>query len=633
MATGADTFPTRSSVLWPALNDEELPVASSTSLTHVTSTSTPSTTHQRLLLPSTSNAQLNELAALLTSTAATSGAPQTFLDDLLRDDGDTQHQTQTQSFQLLQGHEDVAVSSAMTDVGVLSDAAFFSLGEEAHTTTTYSSSSSSGSPSAATNPSRLLQLETNYERKKKRAKINRKDLNSRFQELMDILHLKEDRKLNRAKILEKTIEHIEKLTAQLKALKARQPPPQQGLQHNASLRKKAIPLHHPHQLHAAMGQHNIAGSVRGSAAGGAPLLPYNPSQSHPWSAGVIGTNLPLAPVMWMPCPVVTSTAMTRKRAAPGRTADTSSRKRGRVESVESEATTISEAVSSSSEAEATEVTAATSAVATESSVFEWSAQEIPTILSYCDAWTLVSVMRTSSELRRAARSDTLWADLCRARWRISPQIDIPQPFEQWQKFHGANRIPGCSNFTRGGQLFASGRTKDISVWGLLSHRSNGHTTRTVLVNGKAAVMQVVELFVVVQNLSRARVRVTDCISVSASESGDTNSSFQPFTAASGAHLMPTVVAVNSEPCVTKDLAGVALHHGDLCVLSVFMACPGLEMEDQFLQRVGWLNMQVKMDSRDKVLERVECVNIRAACKDHNDYDRTQEKTILTARQD
>ncbi|KAF1781199.1 Myc-type, basic helix-loop-helix (bHLH) domain [Phytophthora cactorum] len=524
MATGADTFPTRSSVLWPALNDEELPVASSTLLTHVTSTSTPSTTHQRLLLPSTSNAQLNELAALLTSTAATSGAPQTFLDDLLRDDGDTQHQTQTQSFQLLQGHEDVAVSSAMTDVG------------EAHTTTTYSSSSSSGSPSAATNPSRLLQLETNYERKKKRAKINRKDLNSRFQELMDILHLKEDRKLNRAKILEKTIEHIEKLTAQLNALKARQPPPQQGLQHNASLRKKTIPLHHPHQLHAAMGQHNIAGSVRGSAAGGAPLLPYNPSQSHPWSAGVIGTNLPLAPVMWMPCPVVTSTAMTRKRAAPGRTADTSSRKRGRVESVE-------------------KVTAATSAVATESSVFEWSAQEIPTILSYCDAWTLVSVMR---------------------------------------------------------------RTKDISVWGLLSHRSNGHTTRTVLVNGKAAVMQVVELFVVVQNLSRARVRVTDGISVSASESGDTNSSFQPFTAASGAHLMPTVVAVNSEPCVTKDLAGVALHHGDLCVLSVFMACPGLEMEDQFLQRVGWLNMQVKMDSRDKVLERVECVNIRAACKDHND---------------
>ncbi|ETK81508.1 hypothetical protein F441_13225, partial [Phytophthora nicotianae CJ01A1] len=612
MATGTDTFPTRSSALWPALNDEELSVSSSSTST---TTSTITSTHQqRLLLPSTSNAQLNELAALLTSTVATSSAPQTFLDDLLHDDGDSQHQTQ--NFQL---HEDVAVSSAMADVGVLSDAAFFSLGG-VQATTTYSSSSS-GSPStpcAATHPSRLLQLETNYERKKKRAKINRKDLNSRFQELMDILHLKEDRKLNRAKILEKTIEHIEKLTAQVNALKAGQQSQPQGLQHN-SARKTPIPLHHP-QLHGmAMGQHNIASSVRGP--GGPPLLPYNPSQSHPWNAGAIGTNLPLAPMLWMPCPVVTSTGMTRKRAAPDRTTDASNRKRGRVESVESEATTISEPVSSSLEAEVIEGTATSSSVSSESSVFEWSAQEIPTILSFCDAWTLVAVMRTSRELRRAAQSDKLWTELCRARWRFSPQIDIPQPLEQWQKFHVANRIPDCSNFTRGGQLFASGRTKGVSVWGMLSHRSNGHTTRTVLVNGKAAVMQVVELFVVVQNMSRSRVYVTDCISVS--ENGDTNQSFLPFTATSGAHLMPTVVAVNSEPYVTKDLAGVALQHGDLCVLSVFMACPGLELEEQFLQRAAWLDVQMKMDSSDKVLERVECVNVHAVCT----FDRTLEKML------
>jgi hypothetical protein len=135
-------------------------------------------------------------------------------------------------------------------------------------------------------------------------------------------------------------------------------------------------------------------------------------------------------------------------------------------------------------------------------------------------------------------------------------------------------------------LFASGREEDVSVWGLLSHRSNGHTTRTVLLNGKATVMQVVELLVVVQNLSRSRVRVTDCISLTSKPSapGDDKLSFQPFTAASGAHLTPQIVGFNSEPCATKDFAGVFLQHGDLCVLSVYMACPGLELEDQFLQR-------------------------------------------------
>ncbi|KAL3670828.1 hypothetical protein V7S43_004014 [Phytophthora oleae] len=640
MASGTDTFPAHSSTLWPMMNDEELSMASSSSSTSaaalVTTTSVTTTHQQRLLLPSTSSAQLNDLSAFLASTTAPSGAqhsaPQTFLDDLLRDDAEG-HQ---QSFQLLQSHEEAGTTA---DAGVLSDAAFFSLGEETHRdqTAAYSSSSSVGSPStpsAGTNTSRLLQLETNYERKKKRAKINRKDLNSRFQELMDILHLKEDRKLNRAKILEKTIEHIEKLTAELNALKAGQQPQQQGLKqiHHTAPRKTAIALNHPHQLQSAMArsmaQQTIVNHARGSVIGGAPSLPYAPSV---WNASAVGTSLPLAPMMWIPCPVVTSSGMMLKRAAPNRPTDTSSRKRGRVESVESVTTTISEPVSNASEVEEAEVAATSSSAASESSIFEWSAQEIPTILSYCDAWTLVSVMGTSRELRDAARSDTLWADLCRSRWRISSQIDIPRPFEQWQKYHDTNRIPDCSNFTSGGQLFACGRSNNIGVWGMLSHRSNGHTTRTVLLNGKAIVMQVVELFVLVQNLSQDRVHITDSISLtskaSALESDDTSSSFQPFTATSGAHLMPTVMAVNSESCATKNLAEIALHHGDLCVLSVFMACPGLELEDQFLQRAGSLNMQFQTNSNV-----VECVTVRAVCVDHNDYDKTREKAMLAVRQ-
>ncbi|KAL4145265.1 hypothetical protein PRNP1_012938 [Phytophthora ramorum] len=611
MASGTDTFPARSGALWPALNDEELTTTASSTTSTVTTTR---------MLPHTPHAQLNELSAFLASTAATCGAQTaatpTFLDDLLQEDADGQS---TQNFHL---QEDAAVSSAMTDEGVMSDAAFFSLGGD------------HGTSSAGTNSTRLLQLETNYERKKKRAKINRKDLNSRFQELMDILHLKEDRKLNRAKILEKTIEHIDKLTTELKSLRAGHPSQQQALH----VRKAVSALHNP-QIHGmtsaiahSIGQHNLASAAQGKSTGGPRLLPFNPSQSHPWTAG---TSLPLTPMMWVPCPVVTSSGMMLKRAAPGRPAEPSTRKRGRIESMESSTTTISEPASSASETESSPETSdavatpTPSGTTTESSLFEWSAQEIPTLLSYCDAWTLVSVMGTSRELRRSASSNQLWVDLCRVRWRVPSTISIPKPRQQWLQWHETSRIPDCASFTRGGILFSSGRAKGINVWGLLSHRSNGRTTRTVLLNGKATVMQVVELFIVVQNLSCHRVRVTDCISLASKTStagadGD-DSPFQPFTAASGAHLMPQVVAVNADPCVTKDLDRVTLRHGDLCVMSVFMACPGLELEDQFLQRADQLSIQCELDTRGEVLERV---NVRAICKDHNDNDRSHEKAKM-----
>ncbi|KAG6618365.1 M96 mating-specific protein family [Phytophthora cinnamomi] len=559
--------------LWPALNDEELAASSSSS-------SSSSATPQRVLLPSTSHAQLSELSAFLAASAATSAAPQTLLDDLLRDES----------------HEDV-----------MGDAAFFSLHDEAQRgVVTHPAPSSS---------SRLLQLESNYERKKKRAKINRKDLNSRFQELMDILHLKEDRKLNRAKILEKTIEHIEKLTAELNALKG-------GHQHTAG----KTPLLQQRQLHTMAGHHSRASSA---AQGGAPLLPYTPSQ---WSAAGVGAGgVSLAPMMWVPCPVVTSSGMMLKRAAPVRPADTASRKRGRVESMESTVTTSSEAESG---AEGTDLVAVETAVAAkETSLFVWSAQEIPTFLAFCDAWTLVTVMRTSRELRSAARGEKLWEELCRERWRISPEISIAQPRQQWQQWHQANLIPtDVTEITSGGIQFASGRANNISVWASLSHRSNGHTTRTVLLNGKATVMQVVELFIIVQNLSRARVRLTDCISLaSKSSTGKNNAPFEPFTAASGAHLTPQIVALNADHCATKDLSAVALHHGDICVLSVFMACPGLDLEDQFLQRAGSLNIQFEMDTLGSDVK--ELVNVRAACKDHNDYDRSREKAMVGLRHD
>lgn len=125
----------------------------------------------------------------------------------------------------------------------------------------------------------------------------------------------------------------------------------------------------------------------------------------------------------------------------------------------------------------------------------------------------------------------------------------------------------------------------MDVWGLLARRSNGRTTRTVLVGGKAAVTQVVELYVVVQNMGLDAIRLSDDISVGLAPGASGGvASLTPFTAASGAHLTPHVISLNGGACVTRALESVVLRHGDVCVLDVFIECPGLDLEHEFLQR-------------------------------------------------
>lgn len=99
-------------------------------------------------------------------------------------------------------------------------------------------------------------------------------------------------------------------------------------------------------------------------------------------------------------------------------------------------------------------------------------------------------------------------------------------------------------------------------------------------------MQVVELYVVVQNMSQARVRLTDQISVApiGMSSSAPGSEFQPFTSESSAHLTPHMLSFNEKVCATKEIKSVVLNHGDLCVLDVFLHCPGLDLEQEFLQR-------------------------------------------------
>lgn len=114
-------------------------------------------------------------------------------------------------------------------------------------------------------------------------------------------------------------------------------------------------------------------------------------------------------------------------------------------------------------------------------------------------------------------------------------------------------------------------------------------------DGKVSVMQVIELSIVLQNTGLGRVQLTDEISVSASDAA-----FRPFALNSGAHLTPHVAMLNGDPCAMPALKSVVLRHGDVCVLSVFLRCDGLDLEQQFMQRYvlrltglcGWSHVAV-----------------------------------------
>lgn len=129
----------------------------------------------------------------------------------------------------------------------------------------------------------------------------------------------------------------------------------------------------------------------------------------------------------------------------------------------------------------------------------------------------------------------------------------------------------------------------------------------MLVDGKVSVMQVIELSVVLQNTGLGSVQLTDDISVSAPDAA-----FLPFALNSGAHLTPHVVMLNGDPCAMPALKSVVLRHGDLCVLSVFLRCDGLDLEQQFMQRAEWMNVAC-LTQKDGDSPEMQRVQIRARC--------------------
>lgn len=303
---------------------------------------------------------------------------------------------------------------------------------------------------SSTTASRLLQLENNYERKKKRAKINRKDLNARFQELMDILNLKEDRKLNRAKVLEKTIEYIEKLEDELHALRTRgdaatAAPSVAPTPAFTSAPARPLPQTAPVLLTNARSGHSIGS--------GAPLMAFDPASAHAWSAAAAAagaSSLSMAPMMWLPCPMVpppppsaagsSSNTVLRvqlnKRLGSRATGPSSSSTVVPMDDASSDGSarrSLKRARDSNCVSAASSAGGALSAPSTRivsESLFVWSAHEIPTLLAFCDAWTLVRVMETSKELAVVAKQNALWAALSRRRWRLSQSLEWPNAREQ-----------------------------------------------------------------------------------------------------------------------------------------------------------------------------------------------------------
>lgn len=446
----------------------------------------PADTTFALYAPSASScSQLQELSAFLAASGAAadhlpshSAMSSTLLDELLGANDDIEQLPASRGMTVASGHATPTAADGTIDgvAGLLDMSA-----RQAAALLHGSASSILGHPTTHTPTTpphhataRLLQLEDNYERKKKRAKINRKDLNSRFQELMELLHLREDRKLNRAKVLEKAIEHIEQLTAELKAVKAQlggkgdaQTTDDNQFSRHSNVHKATttmVPIALParrvvgHTAGSSTGmQHHAIASL--SCSSTATMVPIA-AGTHPWGSAA-GPTLPLTSMVWVPCPVVghpmPASLADTAAAHDGSSASIKRRRLKRTrETAASDAESLVDERQQAQEEQTTDCAGAVrdvemdpaSSTAASVAVAVWAVHEIPTVLQFCDAWTLASVMQTCKELERAARQEELWDSLIQRRWRVA--VHGPQRLparQQWAAWHTSNRMPDCSSIT------------------------------------------------------------------------------------------------------------------------------------------------------------------------------------------
>jgi hypothetical protein len=103
-------------------------------------------------------------------------------------------------------------------------------------------------------------------------------------------------------------------------------------------------------------------------------------------------------------------------------------------------------------------------------------------------------------------------------------------------------------------------------------------------NGRAVVMQVVELYVVIQNMSHHRVRLMDSLSIQVTSRSSSAHVFDGLASKFGSHLKPRLLSLNDSIPTSDQLIDCVLLHGDVAVLSAYFECKDLDLEEEFLQR-------------------------------------------------
>ncbi|CAK4108448.1 unnamed protein product [Aphanomyces euteiches] len=214
----------------------------------------------------------------------------------------------------------------------------------------------------------------------------------------------------------------------------------------------------------------------------------------------------------------------------------------------------------------------------------------PHLLHFFDASTLTRLMETSTEWKKFfndAKQAYLWESLILLRWRVSAS-DLPRLApsgsmrHKWVHLHRTMLVPRgvysedpSSEQGKANSIVAIGRARGIDVWGVLARRSNSRTTRSVWRDGSVTVMQVVELRLIVQNMSGLPVSVAlPSIAVWP---------FQVLDASYGTLFEPRWIAWNGAKC-SQGNASSTLRQMDFGVVSIYVSCPQVEFEQEFLAR-------------------------------------------------
>ncbi|ETV99443.1 hypothetical protein H310_08134 [Aphanomyces invadans] len=225
----------------------------------------------------------------------------------------------------------------------------------------------------------------------------------------------------------------------------------------------------------------------------------------------------------------------------------------------------------------------------------------PHVLRYLDAVSLARLMQVSSEWNAYlghVKQGYLWGALVTARWRIDgAALTTVEPGltmrDKWLQLHhtmtlprlvyalnASQSMPDCSEVgptsAAGSQLgiVAKGRAPGVDMWGILARRSNSRTTRSVWRDGAVSVMQVVEVHIVVQNTHGIAPMTVTLVDVAP---------FKVLDASYGTLFEPRWIARNGVK-IEVAMPDLVLKHLDVGVLSVYVSCPHVEFEHEFLSR-------------------------------------------------